>query len=143
MGLKRGNLRIERVDLEGDLVITDGGYLLPGLDLVSFGDRKLDDYAADAGTRSNRVTRLDAAIETAFHSTICCGSTLMVSANAGPETAMNAARRTRRMGQTFVRSSEGAARLEAEFAQYGGGGAKACKSGLQQVDADEGGGPDK
>ena len=52
--LQGAQLRIERGDLEGDLVVLDDRDLLPGLDQVAFGDARVRPRAADAGARRNR-----------------------------------------------------------------------------------------
>ncbi len=59
LGLQRAQLGVEGIDLEDDLVVTDGADALTGGDRVAFGHLEGDEGAARAGTGWNRVAGLD------------------------------------------------------------------------------------
>ena len=57
--LQPGDLRIERLQLQHELLVADGGNDLALLDFVAFLDGKLGDGAADAGARRHHIGALD------------------------------------------------------------------------------------
>ncbi len=139
--LRIGQLRFQRLQLriigrklEVDLVVTDDGDLLPGLDHIAFRDGKLGDHAADAGAGRNGVLRLDLTVNG-----LPLGHVGRLQGKRTGECRMGHSQqeRGRQCLVHRINPSERAAGLDAETLENHRRRAEAGEGGLQEVQADE------